>query len=124
MFKILKSMWMLLPVMTMAVGWNNIVTTSSTIANISTDCGYEYFAEMNLFVNSGGLHVMVADDDGLFYKRFNSSGVLQSSTTISASGQFANIVGDEDNLYIIYFSGSSLYICVESDQFGSFDLNK
>ncbi|MCF7826810.1 MAG: hypothetical protein K9N29_09185, partial [Candidatus Marinimicrobia bacterium] len=91
-------------------GWNDVVTTSSTLANISTSCVYELFAEMDLFVNASGLHLVVADDDGLFYKKFNSSGVLQTSATISATGQFANIVGDEDNLYIVYFSGTYVYV--------------
>jgi len=101
---------LLMPTLLSAVGWNDVVTTSATLASISTSCDYDEFAEMDLFVNSSGLHLVIADDDGLFYKKFNSSGVLQSSTSISATGEYANIVGVDDELYIIYFSGYYLYI--------------
>ncbi len=106
---IVKVVSFILPIIVSAVGWNSIVTTSSTVEYIDSDCFYTEFVEMDQFVNSDGLHLLVADDDGILYKRFNSSGTLQSSTTIAASGYYPNIVGDEDILYAIYFSGSSLY---------------
>ena len=103
-----------LPASMHADGWNTTVTTTSTIEYISSSCFSTKFVDMDLFVNADGLHLVVEDDDGISYKKFNASGVLQTSATISTAGVHPNIVGDEDDLYILYGSGSNLYIRTSS----------
>ncbi|MCF7851453.1 MAG: hypothetical protein K9M49_03015 [Candidatus Marinimicrobia bacterium] len=49
-------------------------------------------------------------DDGIKYRRFNTSGTVQSTTTISSSGEFPNIIGDDDDLYLAYFDDDSLFV--------------
>ncbi len=71
-----KLLFLILPVLLSAEGWNSIVTTTATVDNISSNCFYLEFAELDQFVNSGGLHLVVADNDGISYKRFNTNGTV------------------------------------------------
>ena len=100
------------PFFAFGVGWNSIVTTSATMEEVNGDCVQDDYADMDLFVNSHGLHLLVADFDGIKYRRLNSSGSIQSTSTISASGEFPNIIGDEDDLYILYY-----YVIVNSSPY-------
>lgn len=90
--------------------WNSIVTTSATLDPASGSCVQSYYAEMDLFANANGLHLLVKDDDGIKYRRYSTSGTVQSTTNISSSGEFPNIIGNDDDLYLAYFDDDSLFV--------------
>jgi len=115
----IKMLLLVLPILLCAEGWNSIVTTTATVDYIASACFSTEFADMDQFVNSSGLHLVVEDDDGISYKQFNTSGVLQSSSSIATLGYFPNIVGDENNLYVIYYANNSIYIKKSTNNGGS-----
>jgi len=118
-----RLMLILLPILASSTGWNSIVTTTAEVDPEDYGCIQTEIVEMDQMVNSNGLHIVVADDDGILYKRFNSGGTLQASTVVSSQGYYPNIVGDENNLYIVYFTGSYLFVMKSSNNGTSWTSN-
>ncbi len=107
-----------------SVGWNTAVTTSATIDALSGYCLQEDYAEMDLFANTDGLHLLAADDDGVKYRRYNSAGTVQSTSTLRSSGEFPNIIGDDDDLYILYVDDDTLFVEKSTNNGSSWSLNE
>ncbi len=101
---------MIIPGVVFSASWNSAVTTTGTINPASGTCLQEDYAEMDVFANVDGLHLLVKDDDGIKYRRYNTSGSVQTTSTISSSGEFPNVTGDNDNLYIAYYDDDSLFV--------------
>ncbi len=87
-----------------AQSWNNIVTTTINEPNL---------VQLENFANRDGVHVVVQNSNSansIKYYRFNSSGVVQTTTTIETQGgaEFPNIAGDNNHLFISYRLGNNV----------------
>ena len=85
-----------------AQSWNDIVTTSIYEPNL---------VQIDNFANRDGIHVVVQNSNAsnsIKYYRLNSSGTLQTSTTIETQrgAEFPCIAGDNGHLYISYRIGN------------------
>ncbi|MDT3695120.1 MAG: hypothetical protein ROY99_01935 [Ignavibacterium sp.] len=87
-----------------AQSWNNIITTTIYEPNL---------VQLDNFTNRDGIHVVAQNSNSsssIKYYRLNSSGSVQTTTTIEASGgaEFPHIAGDNDNMFISYRLGNSI----------------
>ncbi len=86
-----------------AQSWNSIITTSINVAN--TD-----YIENH--ADKDGIHIVVHEDNSndIKYYLISSSGSTIRSATISTNGQYPNIVGDGNAVYVIYREGSNIRV--------------
>ncbi|WP_337865395.1 hypothetical protein [Ignavibacterium sp.] len=87
-----------------AQSWNNIITTTINEPNL---------VQLDNFTNRDGIHVVAQNSNStnsIKYYRLNSSGGVQTSTTIETSGgaEFPHIAGDNDHMYISYRLGNNI----------------
>lgn len=84
--------------------WNNIVTTTINEPNL---------VQLDNFTNRDGIHVVVQNSNAtnsIKYYRLNSTGGVQTTTTIETQGgaEFPHIAGDNDHLFISYRLGNNI----------------
>lgn len=87
-----------------AQSWNNIVTTTINEPNL---------VQLDNFTNRDGIHIVVQNSNSsnsIKYYRLNSSGVVQTTTTIETQGgaEFPHIAGDNDHMFISYRLGNNI----------------
>lgn len=86
--------------LTLAQGWNSIVTTTINEPSLS---------KMDLFTNKDGNHILIQRSNGtIIYYNTNSSGTVISSKTetLVTGGDFPNIIGSNEKIYAIYKAGN------------------
>jgi len=98
----------LLSISVNAQSWNSIVTTSLNISNA------DYIEN---YADKDGIHIVTYDDytDDIKYYLISSSGSLIRSATISTNGEFPNIIGNENAVYIVYREGSNIRVKKSTD---------
>lgn len=84
--------------------WNNLITTTINEPNL---------VQLDNFTNRDGIHVVVQNSNStnsIKYYRLNTSGVVQTTTTIETSGgaEFPKIAGDNTHLFISYRLGNNV----------------
>ena len=91
-----------------AQSWNSIITTTTNISNV------DYIEN---HADKDGIHIVTYDDytDDIKYYLISSSGSSIRSATISTNGEFPNIVGDENAVYIVYREGSNIRVKKSTD---------
>lgn len=87
-----------------AQSWNSIIETTIPIPSTSTN--------IDQFSNSRGVHILIENhypSSYLKYYLINSSGtVIRNYQLESSAVYYANITGDEQNLYAVYKIGNSI----------------
>ncbi len=84
--------------------WNSIVTTTIYDPNL---------IQLENLTNRDGIHIVVQNSNStnsIKYYKLNSSGTVQTTTTIESQGgaEFPSIAGDNDHLYISYRLGNNV----------------
>jgi hypothetical protein len=85
-----------------AQSWNSVITTSINVSNV------EYIEN---HADKNGIHVVTFDyNDDIKYYLINSTGTTIRSSTISTNGEYPNIVGDAEAVYVVYREGSNIRV--------------
>ncbi len=86
-----------------AQSWNSIITTSINVANA------DYIEN---HADKDGIHIVAHEDNSndIKYYLISSSGSTIRSATISTNGEYPNIVGDENAVYVVYREGSNIRV--------------
>ncbi len=92
----------LLTVTINAQNWNPIITTSINVSNVT-------YIENH--ADKDGIHIVTLDNNNdIKYYLIDTYGSTIRSSTISTNGDYPNIVGDENAVFIIYREGSYIRV--------------
>jgi hypothetical protein len=81
---------------------------------------------MDLFTNASGNHLLIKRTNGnIVYYKFNSSGTLDAgkTSTIETSGDYPNITGSNDKVYLLYKAGNNIKMKYSTNGGGSWVYN-
>ncbi|MBL1213090.1 MAG: T9SS type A sorting domain-containing protein [Ignavibacteriae bacterium] len=101
----MKKIFILIMLFTISISaqsWNSIITSSINVTNV------KYIEN---YADKDGIHIVTFDSgDDIKYYLLNTSGSTIRSATISTNGEYPNIVGDNEAVYIVYREGSNIRV--------------
>lgn len=105
-----------------AEGWNNIITT-----NINA----QYANKLDLLTNKNGNHIVVTKlNEYIKYYLVNTSGEVVRTQTLDNDGDFPNVVGNNDTVFVVYKKSNFIKVLFSidagvswSDEIGSFEIS-
>ncbi len=90
-----------------AQSWNSIITTSINVSN---------FTYIENHADKDGIHVVTLDNNNeIKYYLIDTDGSTVRSSTISTNGDYPNIVGDVNGVFVVYREGSNIRIRKTTD---------